>query len=233
MATTPDDSSTLSSPPSELSTPTGGQSIPSPQSVEEILDSVTVEKFPQKRAHPTPQTGFQSPETPRPYYHLKIYLIRSKRVRRDVGKEDVMDPKTQFGKAATARTRPPSQSIKTQIWTPDYLLTDPKSKLGKCRLGVCVPAISVLINLDLINLQTWEMLSAEDRTECANYLPKSDLKKSRGQTSGHNQTDTGDLKGFDEDLQFSDDIELIDGFFEGNVALQADMRTFQVHKDGG
>ena len=153
-------------------------------------------------------------------------------MRRDVGEDDVMDAKPRFGRAVTERPRPPSQRIKTQIWTPGYLLTDPKSKLGKCRLGVCIPAISVLINLDLINLQTWEMLSPEDRSECANYLPKSDLKRSQRQTSGHNQTDTGDVKGIDEDLEFSEDIELVDGFFEGNVALQGDMRTFQVRKEG-
>jgi len=89
------------------------------------------------------------------------------------------------------------------------------------------------MNLDLINLQTWEMLSPEDRAECASHLPKWDLKRSNGQTSGDRQTDTGDLKGVDENLEFSEDTELVDGFFERNVALHDDMRTFQVRNEGG
>lgn len=67
------------------------------------------------------------------------------------------------------------------------------------------------------------MLSPEDRVECASHLPKSDLKTSvqnPGELTSMGDTIAVDALG----------VTLVDGFFEKNVALQDDMRTFQVHQ---
>jgi hypothetical protein len=65
------------------------------------------------------------------------------------------------------------------------------------------------------------MLSSEDRVECASHLPKSDLKTMAA--SLEEQSSMEDTIAIDP-LGFT----LVDGFFENNVALQDDMRTFQV-----
>jgi hypothetical protein len=66
------------------------------------------------------------------------------------------------------------------------------------------------------------MLSPEDRVECASHLPKSDLKTMA--TSPEEQSSMIDTIAVD-----TSGVTLVDGFFEKNVALQDDMRTFQVH----
>lgn len=56
------------------------------------------------------------------------------------------------------------------------------------------------------------MLSAEDQAECLTYLPSFDIVFGHGETRDRSSTFP----------------KLADGFFEKNVSLQEDIRTFQV-----
>jgi len=65
---------------------------------------------------------------------------------------------------------------------------------------------------DLINREVWGMLSPEDQAECMSHLPSSDIVQTT-----HEEGDTTTIE-----------LKLIDTFFEKNISLQEDMRTFQV-----
>jgi hypothetical protein len=106
--------------------------------------------------------------------------------------------------AANTRTR-------GQNWSPDHLLSDPKSKLAYCNLSVIVLNVEELTAKELINKHTWEMLTPEDQAECMSHLPMFDI------VSDKSNSDTTPSK-----------PRVVDSFFEKNRALQDDMRTFQV-----
>jgi len=56
------------------------------------------------------------------------------------------------------------------------------------------------------------MLSAEEQAECLSYLPSFDLVWGSGKAEDPSSTTP----------------KLVDGFFEKNLSLQGDIRTFQV-----
>lgn len=111
--------------------------------------------------------------------------------------------------------RPPPRVASTrtrgQNWSPEYLLSEPKSKLVHCNLNVIALKSVKLIEKELINKHAWEMLTPEDQAECMSYLPTLDIVFDK------NDTDTT-----------SPETRLRDGFFEKNSSLQDDIRTFQV-----
>jgi len=94
--------------------------------------------------------------------------------------------------------RAPSRRV-PEIWSPEYLLANPKSKLARCNLN------------DLINQRQWDLLSYEEQAECLSHLPPSDILHIEGGDGS-----TGNLA-----------VNLVDGFFERNLTLQDDFRTFQ------
>ena len=96
--------------------------------------------------------------------------------------------------------RAPSRRV-PEIWSPEYLLANPKSKLARCNLN------------DLINQRQWDLLSYEEQAECLSHLPPSDILHIEGGDGS-----TGNLA-----------VNLVDGFFERNLTLQDDFRTFQVY----
>jgi hypothetical protein len=65
----------------------------------------------------------------------------------------------------------------------------------------------------VISQQAWDMLSPDDQAECMSHLPSFDVVWDHSKNG---------------DDVIASQPKLVDGFFEKNLSLQEDIRTFQV-----
>jgi hypothetical protein len=65
----------------------------------------------------------------------------------------------------------------------------------------------------VISQHAWDILSPDDQAECMSHLPSFDV--------------VWDLSKNGDDI-IASQPQLVDGFFEKNLSLQEDIRTFQV-----
>ena len=102
---------------------------------------------------------------------------------------------------------------RNNIWNPDFLLREPKSKLSRCNLNVGTQCSRRTHRQELICQHAWDLLPPEDQAECISHLPPFDVA-----------TDNNAVQDSDCTVR----LKLVDGFFEKNISLQGDMRAFQV-----
>jgi len=94
----------------------------------------------------------------------------------------------------------PKSRGRVNIWSPAFLLSNPKSKLATCNIS------------ELVSRCAWEMLSQEDQAECITYLLPSDVVDAPADAP--NATSRRPTR-------------LVERFFEENPILQDDIHTFQ------
>jgi hypothetical protein len=116
------------------------------------------------------------------------------------------------GRNANAVSPSPKSGPKGHCWAPDYLLSNKNSKLASCNMTVYFLVCPLTVQ-ELINRNTWEMLTPQDRADCISCLSHEELRARLGAIDGTNSESICDL---------------LPDFFDANAILQDDMRSFQV-----